>query len=236
MLRFLAAFGRLLVYAGNRLAGAAESHGRGRHNSAVGGTSQESLVMRAVSEYDMVTRPDEPYYARQYLHWILPEISVRFPDRRVRIIDLGCGQGRFVLPLAEWCANEKGRVTRVDLTPAAIDRARAYATERGLDNVSLHQGDVLDFIRAEESGSADVILFIEVTFILPAYREVLMEAARVLRPNGLLFVAFRSQYFDVLHTVRNRQWDGATAISSLDPPGSVGTPRPTSGICSERQA
>lgn len=165
--------------------------------------------MRTMAAYNMVTRPDEPYYARQYLHWILPELSARYPDRRVEILDLGCGQGRLSLPLAEWCGAGGGRVNGVDLTPAVVERARQYANENGVSNVVFHEGHALAFIRGMANASVDAILLIEVTYVVPSYRETLREVARVLRPGGVMFAAFRSQYYNLLSTVRDRLWNGA---------------------------
>ncbi|MDA2936666.1 class I SAM-dependent methyltransferase [Acidobacteria bacterium AH-259-A15] len=175
-------------------------------------SSHEALVVNTMTKYDMVSRPDEPYYARQYLHWILSELCASYPDRRVKIVDLGCGQGRLSLPLAEWCATRGGQVTGVDFTLAAVERARSYATARGLANVAFQHGDLLVFARAMADGSVDAVLLIEVTFILPSYRQVLREIQRVLRPGGLLFVSFRSQHYNLLHSVRSRRWDGADMV------------------------
>lgn len=176
------------------------------------GASHKASVIRSMTKYDMVKHPDEPYYARQYLHWILPELTNRYPDRNIQILDLGCGQGRLSLPMAEWCAASQGMVTGVDITPAAIDRARSYAAERSATNASFRERDVLEFAQAREDASADAILLIEVSFILPSYRQVLSETARILRPDGVLFAAFRSQYFNLLHMVSGRLWDAAETV------------------------
>lgn len=175
--------------------------------------SHEEIVISAMTKYDMVSRPDEPYYARQYLHWILSELSTSYPDRRVKILDLGCGQGRLSLPLAEWCATEGGEVTGVDFTPTAVEKARNYAMARGLSNVSFQHGDVLTVAQEMADASVDAVLLIEVTFVLPSYREVLHEIHRILRPGGLLFISFRSQYYNLLHSVRSRRWDSAEMVT-----------------------
>src|SRR5258708_31796979 len=84
-------------------------------------------VVRIMDGYDMVKEPDEPYYGRQYLRFILPELERRYPERRTRILDLGCGQGRLALPLARWSSQGGGTVVGVDLTPAAVAKAERYA-------------------------------------------------------------------------------------------------------------
>jgi len=162
--------------------------------------------------YDMVANPDEPYYARQYLHWILSELSSRFPSRRVEILDLGCGQGRLSVPLAQWCAPGCGKVTGVDLTPSAVEKARGHAAAQGLTNIAFHANDVLAFSQGLVERSVDAVLLIEVTFFLPKYREVLGEMAGALRSGGVLFAAFRPQYYDLLQTIRAWQWDKADMV------------------------
>lgn len=169
-------------------------------------------VIRTMTEYDMVEERDEGYYARQYLHWILPELASRYPDRRLGILDLGCGQGRLSLPLAQWCAAGGGTLEAVDITPSAVEKARASASSLGLSNVTFREADLLDFMREKADASVDAILLIEVTFFLPMYQEVLFEMARALKHGGVMFVAFRPQYYDLLQTIRAWKWDQAETV------------------------
>jgi ubiquinone/menaquinone biosynthesis C-methylase UbiE len=176
------------------------------------GTSHEDVVVRTMDKYDMVENPDEPYYARQYLHWILPELASRFPDGHVEILDVGCGQGRLSLPLAQWCARGGGRVQGADLTPSAVAKARKHAADKGVKNAAFHAADALSFSREIGAASVDAALLIEVTFFLPTYREVIREMARALRPGGVFFCAFRSQYYNLLQTVQGWRWDSAQMV------------------------
>jgi SAM-dependent methyltransferase len=157
----------------------------------------------------MVRHPDEAYYARQYLHWILPELENRFPSKRVDILDIGCGQGRLSIPSAQWTS---GRVVGVDLTPAAVAAAEKYVQAQGLTNIRVYHSDLLPFVRGLGDSSVDIVLFIEVSFFLPSLTEVLQEVARVLKPTGLLFASFRSQFFNLLQTIRARLWDAADDV------------------------
>lgn len=169
-----------------------------------------NAVISAMSRYDMVRHPDESYFARQYLHWIMPELADRFPSRQADILDIGCGQGRFTIPLAQWTT---GRVLGVDLTPAAVAAAQKYAQDQGLTNIRVHHADLLPFVRSLPDSSIDVVLFIEVSFFLPSLSEALEEIARVLKPASLLCASFRSQFFNLLQTVRARLWDAADDVA-----------------------
>ncbi|MDI3407040.1 class I SAM-dependent methyltransferase [Streptomyces cavernicola] len=63
----------------------------------------------------------------------------------MKILDVGCGPGTITADLAALVPD--GRVTGVDAAPDILDRARATAAERGLDNVEFAVADVhaLDF-------------------------------------------------------------------------------------------
>jgi SAM-dependent methyltransferase len=172
-------------------------------------SSHEAAVIRTMTDYDMTTAPDEAYYARQYLHWILLDLESRFRDKCPEVLELGCGQGRLTAPLATWCTSRGGRVMASDLAPSAVEKAAAYAARHGVTNVSFHQGDALEHARGIKGASLDVGLLIEVTFFLPTYREVIAEMARVLRPGGVLFVSFRSQYYNLLQMTWSWRWEGA---------------------------
>jgi len=67
--------------------------------------------------------------------------------------------------------------------------------------------DVLKYVNQVAGNSLDFVIFTEVTFFLPSYRQVLKEIYRVLKPGGTAFVAFRSQYFYILLSARDRKWD-----------------------------
>src|SRR5262249_41622171 len=152
--------------------------------------SQDEAVVRLMNQYNMVTHPDESYYADQYLRFILPELERRFPDRRATILDLGCGQGRLSVPLGRWCAAGGGSVGGVDLTPAAVEFAQQHAREQNVGNATFAQGDAVAFAREAPSSSADAILFTEVSFFMPTYREAIEEFHRLLKRGGVAFIGF----------------------------------------------
>lgn len=179
------------------------------NGSQTGPLSHDEAVVRVMNEYNMVTQPDEPYYAAQYLRFILPELERRFPGHRTQILDIGCGQGRLSLPLADWCAEAGGKVIGADLTPAAIALAQHYAADQGVRNVTFVHRDAVEFMREAADASADAVVFTEVTFFMPAYRDVLKEIGRVLKPGGVAFIAFRSQYYNLLQLAWLRDWANA---------------------------
>ena len=60
--------------------------------------------------------------------------------------------------------------------------------------------------------SVDVVFFLEVIFFLPNYEAVLTHIVRVLKPGGFLMASFRSQYFDVLFSLKHGMWDSLNVL------------------------
>jgi len=168
-------------------------------------------IIQSTKNYDMVASSDEPYYQEQYWHWIKKYLDFSKLPKSGRYLDLGCGQGRLSIYLAKWCA-DGGKVTGVDFSKTAVDQARRYASESGLFNIEYYVADILSFLKEKNSSSFDGILLLEVIFFLPEYRPVLKEIKRILKPGGLLFASFRSQYFDALYSVSKRNWNDVNII------------------------
>ena len=194
---------RLLRFCSNRIQAwventQSEESRRGAH---------QAQVKKAMAGYDMMSRPGEDFYARQYLHWILPECERRFPDGRAAILDVGCGQGRLAIPLAQWA--RAGVTLGVDLTPESIDMARQYANGKNVANISFQISEATSFLKTLQPETYDIILITEVIYILPDYRDALAAAHRALKPGGLLFATFRSRYYYMAYSIMRRQWDAA---------------------------
>jgi SAM-dependent methyltransferase len=93
-----------------------------------------------------------------------------------RVLDLGCGAGRFVRALAEAGADPVG----VELAPAALERARAVVP--GADLRLVEPDGSLPL----EHRSVDLVWASEVLEHVADLGQVLVEIRRVLRPGGRL--------------------------------------------------
>jgi SAM-dependent methyltransferase len=93
-----------------------------------------------------------------------------------RVLDLGCGAGRFVGALAEAGADPVG----VELAPAALERARAVVP--GADLRLVEPDGSLPL----EHRSVDLVWASEVLEHVADLGQVLVEIRRVLRPGGRL--------------------------------------------------
>lgn len=94
-----------------------------------------------------------------------------------RALDLACGEGRNAL----WLAELGWRVTAVDFSGVAIEKARRRAEDEGRD-IHFVRADLLEYQPDEAAYDLVLVLYLQ----LPALerRRVLAKAARALAPGG----------------------------------------------------
>ncbi len=102
----------------------------------------------------------------------------------MRLLDLGCGPGTITAGLASLV--DPGEVVGVDAAPEVLDRARAHVASLGVTNVTFRTADVLALPFPEQS--FDVVYAHQLLQHLGDPVGALVEAARVLRPGGLVAV------------------------------------------------
>ena len=100
------------------------------------------------------------------------------------LLDVGCGPGTITADLAALVA--PGTVTAVEISPEALELARAEAAARGRDNIEFAVSDVhaLDF----PDDSFDVVHAHQVLQHVADPVRALREMRRVCRPGGLVAV------------------------------------------------
>lgn len=113
------------------------------------------------------------------LGWLVERLA---PQAEWRLLDVATAAGHTALALAPHVADVVG----LDLTPEMIPLAAGLAAERGVTNVAFTVGDVeaLPFGAA----SFDAITCRIAPHHFPDVGRFIVEAARVLRPGGLLAV------------------------------------------------
>ncbi len=125
-----------------------------------------------------------------------------------RILDIGCGLGHNVLPIAE--AFPDAEIVAVDVGAPMLRYGLARAKTMGVDNVRFVQGDVSKLAEFEDE-SFD---WIQSTMFLheTSYRsmqEIFAETQRLLKPGGVVLHVEQPQYSDDMPLFEQamRDWD-----------------------------
>ncbi|HAF25561.1 MAG TPA: hypothetical protein DCK93_22075 [Blastocatellia bacterium] len=102
-----------------------------------------------------------------------------------RILEIGCGRGGFSCWLASQQPGPK-EVVAADFSQAAVKMGRAFAVERGLSNITWKVADIqrIPF----EAETFDTVISCETIEHVPDPRQAVQELARVLKPEGRLFL------------------------------------------------
>jgi SAM-dependent methyltransferase len=99
-----------------------------------------------------------------------------------RVLDVACGSGNLAIPLARGGADVSG----VDIAPNLLEQARGRAAAENL-KATFDEGDTEQLPYAD--ASFDVVVSMFGAMFAPRPELVVAEAARVLKPGGLLAMA-----------------------------------------------
>lgn len=107
------------------------------------------------------------------------------------VLDLGCGTGRFTVPMAKVAA----QVTGLDLSPAMLGVLKNKAREEGVD-ILLKEGDMAELPFADESFDVVTCMLAMMHVPLTDRRRAFAEVARVLRPAGRALLGVKNSKFE----------------------------------------
>lgn len=157
----------------------------------------QELVRAAYELDDSPEAPGARFYSEEQLarlstearRWMLG-VGNPLPYARLEpgetVVDLGSGAGLdAILAAAEVAPG--GRAIGIDLLSSMVDRARAHASEAGVDNAEFIQSEIEDLPLEDES--VDVVISNSSINLSARKSRVFAEAHRVLRPGGRLCVA-----------------------------------------------
>jgi SAM-dependent methyltransferase len=112
----------------------------------------------------------------------------RFVSAGDRVLDAGCGPGRFTLELARLGA----QVVAADISPGQLDLHRRYTADIEADVQDRVIADVLALPFADDAFDVTVCYGGAVSYVLDRAPEAVAQLARVTRPGGHVLVSVMS--------------------------------------------
>ena len=112
------------------------------------------------------------------------------PVERCRVLELGCGAGENLIPMA--CGLPRARFLGIEIAARPVELGRRRAAALGLANIELRQRDIRDLPR--NLGEFDYIVAHGVYSWVPAsVRDALMSVvSRHLAPDGVVYLNFNA--------------------------------------------
>jgi SAM-dependent methyltransferase len=124
-------------------------------------------------------------YATTELVWgagpnrfLVAEIGSLSPGRA---LDLGCGEGRNAI----WLAERGWRVTGVDFSEIGLEKARRLAVDRGVE-VSWVRADLFDY--EPDRGAFELVIVMYLQLLADQVSAIIKRASAALAPGGTLLV------------------------------------------------
>ena len=136
--------------------------------------------------------------ARARYPWIVSRLTTRYPNGKIRILDLGCGAGF----LANALAGDGYRVTGLDLSESSLAVAQGHDLTGTVD---YRLGDAcrLEF----ENRTFDAVCAMDFLEHVDHPEMVVREAARVLKPGGaFFFYTFNRNLLSWLVVIKGAEW------------------------------
>lgn len=129
-----------------------------------------------------------------------------------RVLEVGCGMGRYTLPLAE----QGYAVEGLDLAPALLDRLRAF--NAGRFDIPLYSADIIDYPPALEGRFAAVVGFFTLHHV-HSLGACYAAMARLVRPGGhIVFLEpnpYNPSYYLQIAITPTTTWRGERGILNM---------------------
>ncbi len=106
----------------------------------------------------------------------------------MKVLEIGCGSGAYIIHVAR-AVGETGEVSALDIQPAMLQqlaRKLAQPENQDVQNIKLFENSA--YALPFEKGTFDVIYMITCLQEIPEPQRALIEAKRVLKPDGKLAI------------------------------------------------
>jgi len=135
-----------------------------------------------IQKFNAVYQSSDCYYGQELRSEFIDYFDKR-PIKDHRALDLGCGEGRYSLYLAQkGCA-----VTAIDRTPAGIEKLRTLAQSQNL-SVAADVMDIADFVFPENRFDIVVAATVLDHLAETLRQETIERIKKSLKPGGILYV------------------------------------------------
>ena len=165
---------------------------------------------RSAADFDRTRHPGG------WLGWrSVVETAAPPTDRPLRVLDLGCGNGRFALFLernAELRSHQPFTYVGIDLSSELIDHARTAAAD--LDHIRFEVDDIEDCTL--DGAAYDLVVLFGVLHHLPGFnsrRHALERAASAIAPGGLLAITCWQFADDPRFESRRLDWSSEAGVA-----------------------
>lgn len=161
--------------------------------------TQEKTVIKTVYE-EIANEYDERIPGSTASDKLFTETEFNFLLNRINssdnVLDMGCGTGRFTIPIAQ----KARKTTGLDISAAMLAKADEKSQKLSL-NIDFQEGDMANM--PFEDSSFDVITSMLALMHIPLEnrQQVFVEASRVLKPGGRMIVSVKNSIFERLSSV-----------------------------------
>jgi SAM-dependent methyltransferase len=141
----------------------------------------------------MLRDAGEQYYYEQYVAVLEPML-----ERPRRVLDVGCQYGRFLVPLTE-----QGH----DVTGTDIDADCLARLHDRLPGAKLRQESAETTAAAAPAQPFDLILCLELLYLIPDWQDIIAGLGRQLAPGGRLLASHRPIGYYIHRLLHERRYD-----------------------------
>lgn len=123
------------------------------------------------------------------MEWVHPQAEKRAAtfgiQESMTVVDYGCGPGKYTVPFAR-LVGKRGKLIAVDLSKIALANIEKKVLDNGLDNVRFFLAK--GYESGVESEIADVVIALDMFFMIEQPSVFLNELSRICKPDGTLII------------------------------------------------